>query len=527
MFEGEQIMSTPEKNNELDNIAANITAISEVSSHFQDNIRQLTPIEDIKSLKYHDKTYLDSVISKASRGDTFFPETIDRNYYFNNNSNTPIFNKSPSPSKSNNLVSTSLIDFKSKINSSVKPVQFDFTNNQTKTIFNLSPELISHQPGLKSSTKNDGSINPVKGAFNMFDKNTSFASGTSSIGSRKRSKKRLRSANVSDFSFDMSNNNSSKILYNKDTKVFDNSFTQSNLSQSQITPFMRKQKDAQIQQQIPISKYEYFHRLISDPQCISNLTLIIQILLNTLMVLVFFGFSLVAFFAIKRDVDHKIQSYVNDSIHKINSCTREYLRNNCAPDIRAPALEEKCNDWDTCMSQDPQSVVTSMAYFEVMADCMNAFFHHVSIKSLLGIGCLMLFCIIVPNILFSKFRSTTINQNYYNNGSKENELSNIQTLSPLKLTNDSQKNLKNNQMLTPNSGIKNNKSNGDTYVAANTSGVRFNPNVSYSMYDYEDDSNEKENVSVEEVDDSNEGINDIVDEDDENLLANQRILLDD
>ncbi|GAV28459.1 hypothetical protein PMKS-001930 [Pichia membranifaciens] len=76
----------------------------------------------------------------------------------------------------------------------------------------------------------------------------------------------------------------------------------------------------------------------------------------------------------------------------------------------------------------------------------------------------------------------------------------------------------------------------------NVSGsVRFNPNVSYSMYDYEDDSSDRGDLDVapnrrvgDEEDDNNDGEdqdqdrdNDNEEDEDENLLANQRILLED
>lgn len=510
----------------------NVTAISEASSHFRDNIKQLTPIEDLQTPKYHDKDYLDTVISKASRGDTFFPESVDRNA--TSTHNTPLFRNLPPRFDYN---ASTPLKGKQPDPQDGKPTQFQLSQNLPRNIFNLSPEFVSHQPALKLSTNNDGTINPVKGAFNLFDKTASFASGNnSSLGSRslRRTKKRLRSANMSDLSFDLSNN-SSRLTFPNSRKIANDSITMSNsnLSRNKTSSPLLKQ------QRMPMSRYEYLHSIISDPQCISNLTLLIQIFLNTLMVLVFLGFSMVAFFAIKRDVDHKIASYVNDVIHKINLCKREYLRNNCAPEMRVPALEYKCNEWDTCMSQDPQSVITSMAYFEVLADCMNAFFHNVSMKSLLGIGCLMLFCIIVPNILFSKFRSTTIHQNYYNNNNEHNnsDMLSIQTSSPLKIANGDEpqrvsRPTGNNSFSTPSPDkVKKSTINNDSHNNGNISGsVRFNPNVSYSMYDYEDDNNDKGSpgrdsnaVNNDKYDGNDEDDED--DEDDENLPANQRILL--
>lgn len=71
-----------------------------------------------------------------------------------------------------------------------------------------------------------------------------------------------------------------------------------------------------------------------------------------MMFSIFISFGIFGILSIKRDVDRKVSKYINEIIYKINGCKREYLRNNCAPEMRVPALEYKCNEWDNCMSQD-------------------------------------------------------------------------------------------------------------------------------------------------------------------------------
>lgn len=113
----------------------------------------------------------------------------------------------------------------------------------------------------------------------------------------------------------------------------------------------------------------------------------------------------------------------------------------------------------------------------------------------------------------------------------------IQTSSPLKIANGDEpqrvsRPTGNSSFSTPSPDkVKKSTINNDSHNNGNISGsVRFNPNVSYSMYDYEDDNNDKGSpgrdsnaVNNDKYDGNDEDDED--DEDDENLPANQRILL--
>lgn len=473
------LTSTPEKSDENNKPDFNISGISGTSSHFSDKIKRLTPIENLNNLHYHDQEYLSSVIKKASQGSTFFPES--RNLKIPNTKEsadadidddlTPLFKKAPNnkPKIGLNInlnESTPLLD-KTNKNIGIGPNQQEKilslskntndkskdNNKNTRNIFNLTPEL----------RFNNTNNNPVKNAFNLFDRSSlSFASGNSSINSRsfKRTRKRLRS----------SGNESM------------------NISETQYNNSKTKQQSTR---QISKTNYEYLHSILSDPQCISNITILVQIILNILMILGFLGFAVFTILTIKHDVHRKISGYTNNLINEINSCKRDYLINNCSPDIRVPALEVKCNEWDTCMNQNPELIITSIAYFEILSDCVNAFFKNISIKSLFGIGLIFMFSIILPNILFSKVISTSIDKNhYYSNNNDYSECPRSIPSSPLRITENV------NSSLNHTNQLENNH--------ANVSSVRFNPNVSYSFYNDDDDDADLE---------------------DENFIGNQRILL--
>lgn len=364
-----------------------------------------------------------------------------------------------------------------------KPIQFNFSR-PTRNIFNLSPAIKSSETNDNVNDSPPASDKAVKDAFDIFDKSNNSTLYNSSTTRSFKGRKRVKTIE-GNLNKNCNNNEKSRITYTK----LDNERSFVHTTQSRNMDNIRK--------------------MISDPQCIANLTIIMQIVLNAVMVLIFLGISIVGFFAIKRDVDRKIISYMNESLFKINSCKREYFINNCAPEMRAPALEERCNNWESCMTQTPDGVITSMAYFEVLADCINAFFHNISMKSLLGLSFLMLFCIVVPNILFSKFRSsTTINQNYYNRKHMDNQIDNFQ-----------QESLVSNTIKSQEKSISN-----GTSEELGSSSVRFNPNVSYSFYEYDDqespnqDNSNRDNLNILKGSSSEE------DDIDTNDIGNQRIL---
>lgn len=57
--------------------------------------------------------------------------------------------------------------------------------------------------------------------------------------------------------------------------------------------------------------------------------------------------------AIRLDIGHRIATYTSNILVDIASCERQYVENNCQPDVVVPALEKQCNAWLKCMNQDP------------------------------------------------------------------------------------------------------------------------------------------------------------------------------
>lgn len=357
------------------------------------------------------------------------------------------------------LESTPIINKQS--NNNTNPIKLTIPKNP-RNIFNLSPNLTKVQKKLEMTNNlNDESI--VKTAYDVFDKtdNSSFNSNYSTLTSKSLIRNRFK---------------------------------------------REVHHDAQRIHKQPIpTTFEKLYTIFSDPLYVSNLTLFLQIILNLLMILIFLSLASLAFYTIKKDVNKKIQFYINDSIYNINKCKRDYMLNNCSPDLRVPALEERCNKWQSCMIQDPSNVITSKAYFEVIADCMNTFFDTISLKTMLGIGCLLLFSIVIPNIMFSRirFRNNNNNNNTGNNTGVTRQIPHELAQTPL--------NQNDNLLLT--------KPKTETKLVSN---VRFNPNVSYSFYEDEDVQSVKENEKFLK-DDIHENTDNIED----NSVGNERVILSD
>ncbi|TID15772.1 hypothetical protein CANINC_004301 [Pichia inconspicua] len=443
----DQVISTPEKFEPYDILNNNATP------GIRD--KESTPIGDLELEPTNPFLYESKHTFKR-----FMKNTDDADI-------TPLFKKLPKNDLQFNLASTPLNSQENNIN---EPIQFNF-GKSNRNIFNLSPQSKTSQP--QNETISDVS-SAVKDAFNTFDKSNNYIPSTklSTRSYNVRKRKRL--------SKEVKNNESLKTLVSKQ-RVSKNRLESKTLRQ-----------------------------IISDPQCVSNLTIIVQVILNSMIMLLFLGFGIFAFLAIKKDVDRKIITYVNEAIYNINSCKRDYFINNCAPELRAPALERKCNEWATCMEQDPEAVITSRAYFEVFADCLNAFFHNVSLKTLCSLGCLLVFCVIMPNILFTKFRSsTTINQNYYGQSHVNDKAENVQSQTVLR-GNERVNMLPTTEISRPSVGLS---------KLTNSTGVRFDPNVSYSFYECEDVKTDH-NQPIDSIDPES------LEEETEGDIGNNRILLD-
>jgi Di-sulfide bridge nucleocytoplasmic transport domain len=123
----------------------------------------------------------------------------------------------------------------------------------------------------------------------------------------------------------------------------------------------------------------------------------------------FFNLILVAFFVylvyvvvstIRHDVDLKVEEYSQDILNEIAQCSNEYIRNNCMPGRRVPALEKTCSSWEKCMNQDPAVVGRAKVSAETFAEIINSFIEPFGFKAMGFIVTLFLGAAFANNVAF-------------------------------------------------------------------------------------------------------------------------------
>ena len=109
--------------------------------------------------------------------------------------------------------------------------------------------------------------------------------------------------------------------------------------------------------------------------------------------------------AVRGEVLYSSEKARAQKIEEMGFCSRQFKDNRCAPVAdRAPALEAICNEWETCMNQDPNTVAGVKASAGHLADILNEFTSRLSWKtiSVLIVITMVVFCL--NNIMFTRFR---------------------------------------------------------------------------------------------------------------------------
>lgn len=109
--------------------------------------------------------------------------------------------------------------------------------------------------------------------------------------------------------------------------------------------------------------------------------------------------------AIRGEVLYSSEKARAQLIEEMNACSRRYIENKCSPiQDRLPALEGMCNEWETCMSQDSNTVAGVKASAGHLADILNEFFSRLSWKATVTLSSFSIIAMFACNIAFSKFR---------------------------------------------------------------------------------------------------------------------------
>ncbi|KAJ2723665.1 hypothetical protein GGI07_002460 [Coemansia sp. Benny D115] len=117
---------------------------------------------------------------------------------------------------------------------------------------------------------------------------------------------------------------------------------------------------------------------------------------------------------IQRDVNAKVQEYSAVVMQEIGACSKQYVENRCAPELRVPAMEKACNMWDTCMHQDPTKVGRAKVSAETLAGIVNGFIEPLSLKTMLFFLLLFFGTLFVSNFAFGAYRHSRVHQQYMN-----------------------------------------------------------------------------------------------------------------
>lgn len=149
----------------------------------------------------------------------------------------------------------------------------------------------------------------------------------------------------------------------------------------------------------------FWARIAVDPRIPYVLLLYLQLFFNVAIVSVVLYLLFVVVRTVREDVRHKIEMYTSDAIQEISLCSRQFYRNRCSNDARAPALEETCMSLEKCMNRDPQQIGKSKITAETFADIVNGFLHPISWKLCILFTGLVIGGVFVINLAFGTYRS--------------------------------------------------------------------------------------------------------------------------
>ncbi|CAG8602373.1 17775_t:CDS:10 [Acaulospora morrowiae] len=84
-----------------------------------------------------------------------------------------------------------------------------------------------------------------------------------------------------------------------------------------------------------------------------------------LMILMSVIMGIIQFVMIFRsDINKEFEIIASEIHHQAQKCTINYVTNRCAPETRAPFLEENCTKWEKCMNRDPYNSIKTTEVHE-------------------------------------------------------------------------------------------------------------------------------------------------------------------
>ncbi|KAF4546684.1 Nucleus export protein Brr6 [Lasiodiplodia theobromae] len=110
--------------------------------------------------------------------------------------------------------------------------------------------------------------------------------------------------------------------------------------------------------------------------------------------------------AIQSDVNIEADRAIAEALAEMAVCARDYRENRCAPETRVPAMAQLCDNWHACMNRDPKKVGRARVSAHTFATIFNSFIEPISWKAMFFCLIIVIVCLFVNNIAFTKFRNT-------------------------------------------------------------------------------------------------------------------------
>lgn len=104
---------------------------------------------------------------------------------------------------------------------------------------------------------------------------------------------------------------------------------------------------------------------------------------------------------LENDLNRVLDEKMGLAFAEIFKCSKEFVNNGCSNDKVPPALENMCNNWRSCMNQEP-NVSTTKASVEIFADIINNFCNNLTDRTLLSIFGLTVISVLILNFSLSK-----------------------------------------------------------------------------------------------------------------------------
>ena len=108
----------------------------------------------------------------------------------------------------------------------------------------------------------------------------------------------------------------------------------------------------------------------------------IQLFFNTAVGLGVLYLLFSATTTVLHDAQLKVDERLQVMMTEIALCSRQYADNRCSPkELRVPAMEKACMEWETCMARDPSTTSRARLHAETIAEILNGFFGAITTRT--------------------------------------------------------------------------------------------------------------------------------------------------